>query len=180
MPGLRRIDRVLDPDIPARVGELTTAEARALRDDCREEEARLSYLRRLLHARLDIASAEVGRRGGDEEALLGRLPQILSERTSGHRHNRSVRVYQPADDGPRRRKDDRVLDEPSLSRLPELDDDQLESLIADLTDSEQEVSSQRAKVLEHLDLLQEELVARYRDGRASIGEVLTGGAGAED
>lgn len=173
MVGKRRIDRVLDPELPSRVGELATADVRALRDDCREEESRLSYLRRLLHARLDIAGAEAARRGGDAEELLGRLPQILSEHSGRSRDARSLRVYQPSGDEPQRREEDHLVDDAALARLPELGDEELEGLVQRLSAYEREISSQRAKVLEHLDLLQDELVGRYRDGRASVSEVLS-------
>lgn len=174
MAGQRRIDRVLDPELPGRVSALDTADVRQLRDDCRGEESRLSYLRRVLHARLDIARAEVARRGGDDDGLLGRLPQILSAHSGGDaREARALGVYQPEDQAPQRRKEDRELDDPALSRLPELDNEELEAVIGRLAASEREVSAQRAQVLEHLDLLQQELVGRYRDGRASISDVLT-------
>lgn len=173
MTGKRRFDRVTDPGLPGRLGTLGTDEVRTLRDESREEEARLSYVRRVLHGRIDIARAEVQRRGGTGQELLGRLPEILSGSGGGAGHARSLRVYQPNDDEPRRRREDQLTDESSLSRLPQMSDDELAAFVERLAVTEREVSDHRAKVLAHLDLLQDELVARYRDGRASIDEVLS-------
>ncbi|MDQ4093290.1 MAG: aerial mycelium formation protein, partial [Actinomycetota bacterium] len=52
--GRQRIDRVLHPGYVAGLSELALAEVRARRDDAAQEETDLSYLRRLLHARIDI------------------------------------------------------------------------------------------------------------------------------
>ena len=69
--GRRRIDRVLDPAYMQGVAYRTLEEVRALRDETAQEETDLSYLRRLLHGRIDIVHAEraqghgrLGRRGG--------------------------------------------------------------------------------------------------------------------
>ncbi|HWR48122.1 MAG TPA: aerial mycelium formation protein, partial [Pseudonocardiaceae bacterium] len=60
--GRRRIDRVLDPGYVAGLAELGLGEVRTRRDDAAQEETDLSYLRRLLHARIDIVRAEQRRR----------------------------------------------------------------------------------------------------------------------
>lgn len=176
MSGNRRLDRVTDPELPGSLGTLGTDEVRTLRDEGRGEEARLSYVRRLLHGRIDIARAEVARRGGDDRALLARLPEILTShggQTGGPGDARSLRVYHPDEGQPRRRRDDHLPDEAALSRLPQMSDEELAGFVERLAATEREVSDQRAKVLAHLDLLQAELVARYRDGRATIDEVLS-------
>ena len=56
--GRRRIDRVLGAGFSTGLGELGLAEVRARRDDAAQEETDLSYLRRLLHARIDLVRAE--------------------------------------------------------------------------------------------------------------------------
>ena len=173
MAGKRRIDRVLDSELGGKAPQLDTAAVRALRDDCREEESRLSYLRRLLHARLDIAKAEVTRRGGDGQDLLARLPEILAEHGGGGGQPRALGVYTPDEQIPARRHEDRVLDDSDLSRLPELEEGALEDLLRRLAEVERDVSEQRSQVLDNLETLQGELVSRYQDGRANIDEVLS-------
>jgi hypothetical protein len=66
----RRIDRVTAPDFLDELEGRQPNEVRAMRDDCQAEEARLSYERRLLQGKLDIARAEAARRGTGEELGL--------------------------------------------------------------------------------------------------------------
>ena len=173
--GQRRIDRVTDPDLAARIPDLDTGEVRVLRDECRDEESRLSYTRRVLQARADIVRAEVERRSGEgrsSEELLRDLPKILADQPSARRDARSLGVYEP-DSGQGRREEDLLIADAALSRLPELDEDELRDLATRVADGERRISDQRAVVLRHLDALQGELVARYRDGRADIGDILS-------
>src|ERR1700743_2053683 len=69
--GRRRIDRVLDPAFTEGIAERPLADVRLLRDEAAQEETDLSYLRRLLHARIDIVKAEQQRRAsGDDTAVV--------------------------------------------------------------------------------------------------------------
>ncbi len=145
-----------------------------MRDECREEEARLSYARRLLHGQLDIAKAELGRRdSGEVQSLMEDLGDILADRPRGT-SSRSVGnagIYTPS--GPiGRRRGDAVLEEMPLGRLPDLSDAELVSVVRRLADEEAAISSMRQKVLENLDTLQAELIGRYREGAASVDQVL--------
>ncbi|QBI20251.1 aerial mycelium formation protein [Egibacter rhizosphaerae] len=170
--GRRRIDRVTDPSLPNQIPELPTGRVRQLRDECREEEARLSYTRRLLHGRLDIARAEALRRSGDDDDILARLPEILAGDENSRGAARALGFYEPGErEG--RRVEDRVLDDSALAQLPEFDERGLAEFLAEIEEVERRVSEQRRVVLDHLDRLQAELVARYRDGRAHIGEVVS-------
>ncbi|MGI9017595.1 MAG: hypothetical protein ACR2HR_10920 [Euzebya sp.] len=173
-PFRRRIDRVISDDFLDSLASRTPAEVRSMRDDCREEEARLSYARRLLHGQLDIAKAELHRRGsGTESSLVTTLSQILADQPSGGpvRSVGNAEIYSPS--GPLgRRRGDRVLDEVPLSRLPDLTDDELVTVVTRLAQEEEAISAMRRTVLDHLDRLQSELIARYRDGAASVHEVV--------
>ncbi len=63
----RRIDRVTAPDYLDGLADRTAAaEIRAMRDDCRSEETRLSYARRVLQGQLDIARVGALPTGGAE------------------------------------------------------------------------------------------------------------------
>lgn len=172
--GKRRIDRIADPDLPDRIASLPVDQLRALRDDCREEEARLGYLRRIVQGQLDVARAERERRagagGGD---LLDVLPSVLADAPAAHPADaRALSLYDPGDE-PARRRDDLTGDDVVLARLPDMPDDELAALIERLAARERRLSDQRRLVLERLDALQAELVTRYRDGRAAVEEVLT-------
>src|ERR1051325_8165902 len=73
--GHRRIDRVLSEGYLDGLGELPIAEVRVLRQEAEQEEADLSYLRRLLQGRVDIIQAELARRRGE----LGESASIIEQ-----------------------------------------------------------------------------------------------------
>ena len=78
--GNRRIDKVLAEDYLAGLSELPMPEVRSLRDEAGQEEADLSYLRRLLQGRIDIVGAAMTRPTGSGEGhLVEDLPRILAE-----------------------------------------------------------------------------------------------------
>lgn len=171
-PTRRRIDRITAPDFLGGIGELDPAELRAMRDDCGQEEARFSYNRRLLQARIDIISAELERRRGNStETLIEALPRILADSSrpvQGIGDARNTPVYEPGETG--RRSDDRLATDALLSRLPDLTDMELESELEELREEEKRVSELRRAVLANFDALQAELVRRYRDG--GVGEIV--------
>ena len=71
-----------------------------------------------------------------------------------------------------RRPIDRVLGDDFLTHLPDIDDDELESIQLMLTETEGNVSEQRRSVYEVLETLTGEVARRYRDGIVSIPDVL--------
>ena len=81
--GRRRIDRVLAPDYTEGVEQRPLVEVRELRDEAAQEETDLSYLRRLLHARIDIVRAEQERRSSGGSAVVEQLATILSRTLLG-------------------------------------------------------------------------------------------------
>jgi hypothetical protein len=173
--GRRRIDRVTAPDLLADVDSLPAAVLRALRDECREEEARLSYARRVAQGQLDIARTELRRRDAGTagtQSLVEQLATILADEPSGaNREARTVGFYAPTDDPARRDGDDASL--PALGQLPDLDVERIETFIGRLEAEELRLSELRRVVLDHLDGLQSELVRRYREGDADLATILS-------
>ena len=170
----RRIDRLTAPDYLHGLEDRPVNEVRAMRDECRDEEGRLSYARRVLQGQLDVARSEAARRSGGEESgsLLAQLPKILADPPSDSpRDVRPITFRIPGVSG--KRIGD--LDAPgvALSQLPDLSDAELASLIGRLSEQEQQISQQRRIVLDHLDRLQVELVRRYRNGEIAIDELVT-------
>ncbi len=174
-PQRRRIDRVAAPDLLEGLPGRPLEEVRALRDEAREEESRLSFHRRLVQARLDIVRAAITRReAGDDTAdtrLLGDLPEVLADEPppSPRVELRATPMHAPDDAG---RRGDDVLADPSLGRLPDLDVDALHALADRLADEERKVSALRARVIEALDGLQGELVRRYAQDPAAVEQAL--------
>lgn len=68
--GRRRIDRVLDPAFTAGLPERSIEDLRASRDEAAQEETDLSYLRRLLHTRLDFLRTEQRRRASGSAPVV--------------------------------------------------------------------------------------------------------------
>jgi hypothetical protein len=170
----RRIDRVTSEDYLANISAADVPTIRSMRDDCREEEARLSFARRVLHGQLDIVRAEQRRRGGDgDEGLVGDLSEILADDPAPRsREARSAPMYIPEDGGYGQRSHDTLVDDAQLGQVPDLSDEELVALSERLQEKEAHISSLRRVVLEHLDGLQDELIARYRDGNVDVDEVV--------
>lgn len=173
-PIRRRIDRVTSEDLLDGLAERSPDEVRAMRDECREEEARLSYARRLLQGQLDVARAELARRdAGSGGSLVAALGGILADpQVNGP--SRSVAnsdVYDPSGDAGHRIGDG-VLDQIPLGTLPEMDDDALVAAVTAIAEEERTVSALRRVVLDHLDRLQGALITRYRDGETSADDVV--------
>jgi hypothetical protein len=161
-----RLQRVTAPDYLAALAGADAARIRVMRDECRAEERRLSYVRRVLQGHLDLALAEVARRRGEQTAsLVTRVAEALTGPTGAVRPARAVGLYEPSEGA-----DDVALDVES-ARLPDLDDAALAAHVERLHQRERALSDQRGVLLAHLDRLQEALVASYRDGDAAIDDV---------
>ena len=67
------------------------------------------------------------------------------------------------------------FDDGFLTHLPTLGDEELEEIEETLTEAEREISDQRRAVYDALELILEELTRRYRDGLATVDELLQQG-----
>jgi hypothetical protein len=172
--GRRRIDRVLDPDYVAGLAELELAEVRARRDDAAQEETDLSYLRRLLHARIDIVRAEQRRRreggGAPVVAELGRILAVnaVGPATGSGRHQR----LQPSRAAAHRRQVEALVADADLSDVGALSGEQLEGALAAYATEEESVSARRREVQHVVDIFNAEIGSRYASGTASVDELL--------
>lgn len=168
-PTRRRLDRITAEGYLDGLDALALDQVRARRDECAAEESQLSYLRRMLQARLDIVRAEQQRRRGDAQAssLVDALPQLLADTTPATpREARAMRIDPP--EHQMRRREDRLAVDGTLARLPDLSDAELGEVAEQLRQEEARVSQVRALVQRHLDRLQETLVARYRVGEGDL------------
>jgi hypothetical protein len=174
--GKRRIDRVLADDFLSGIGERSLDELRAMRADAEQEETDLSYLRRLLQGRLDILQAEADRRAGRGPggSLLEALPGILADDggpAAPHGMGRHVTVEPSRVDSHRRYVEALVADT-DLSNPGGHDDAALARLVDVLEREEAEVSGRRRAVQAVMDACTAELTRRYRDGDASVEDLL--------
>jgi hypothetical protein len=136
---------VSEASFTADLDNLALDELRERRRVCDDLNSELSYYRRLLHGRLDLLGFELRRRSGEEtRSLIEALPEILAD--SGEPHRESMPKNLPIelpDMGERRRAIDRALDDDFLAHLHDA-----------------------------LTAILEELTRRYRDGSATVDELL--------
>ena len=174
----RRLDHILDAGYLADLRSRSTDEVRSMRAETREEEALLSYERRMLHGRLAILTKELERRARGEDAgtLLELLPSILSGDEQRGPSRGSLPLNDPNLDfaHPHRRVTKLVSDD-TIANLPSLDEAEIRRIIGELEGAEHEVSAQRRPLLDVLDSLNEELARRYQTGEADPSDVLAGG-----
>lgn len=179
--GRRRIDRVLEGSYVHDLGTLELAGLRDRRDEASQEETDLSYLRRLLHARIDIVLAEQHRRAsGARDTILDQLASILAENavapaTGQGRYQR----LEPSRAGVYRSEAESLAGNADLSDVTALGDDALADALRTYRAQEESVSARRREVQEVVDTLNAELARRYASGSASVDELIGRQRGAE-
>lgn len=172
MPGgRRRIDRVLGDGFLTGLQTLDLPEVRSLRHEAEQEEADLSYIRRLLHGRLDLVRAELGRRENPdqpEEPFIARLARILADpqRGEGPTVQASARMMtvQPSRIAEHRRRVEQVVADVGLSDVEARTVEELTDAIRRLEEFEENVSFNRRAVQHVVDALSAEVGRRYREG----------------
>lgn len=120
-------------------------ELRAYRQELITEEARVSYWRRLVQARLDVAV--------DDEASLERLRTLLTDQQQQSRRLAVQPVETHLDLPP----------VPDLAVLWQREAGADGEVLSRLADAEHELSAYRRSLHERLDAATGELIARYRD-----------------
>lgn len=164
-------------DVPVRhLGELRLPELRALRREARQEEADLSYVRRLLQGRIDILRAELAQRADAADAtaepLVDRLSEILADGPSAHRSSaRHVTLGTPHAEEYRRLAED-MLGEVALSDLAARTDGELRAARLRLGAYERHVSGRRRRLQRTADDCGAEIARRYREGEAQVDDLL--------
>jgi hypothetical protein len=173
--GKRRIDRVLDPRFVADVDRLELDDLRRRRGEAEAEEEGISYLRRVLQGRIDILRAELLRRNNGAErdmaGLVAGLPRILSD--AGPSSFTAIpKIRMPLPNGKHRRRLELLVSDETVARLPELHVAELTRAVELLSREEELVSAGRRAVQRVVDVLRGELARRYRDGTASVAQLL--------
>jgi Mg2+ and Co2+ transporter CorA len=164
----RREDRIFDANYLDGIPSASMAELRAMRDECAAFEVELSYARRLLQGKLDIIRHALERRldgGGSRiEALIVKLPSILSDEGPHGTGQRFQRVLLPKAAENQRRRVERLASETTLASIDELSSNELNEIVERLARAEEETSTERRRVQRILDSIHAELVRRYREG----------------
>jgi hypothetical protein len=172
--GRRRIDRVLGPGFLAGLAARPLEDVRSLRDEAAQEETDLSYLRRLLHARIDIVRAERRRRAvGGPPVAVGDLPAILADNAIGPASGSGrFQRLEPSRAESHRRYVEALVADVDLSDVGTLTDADLAEVLAAYIDEEQAISQRRRQVQAVVDALNAEIAGRYRAGTASVDDLL--------
>ncbi|MBK1784839.1 RsiG family protein [Prauserella cavernicola] len=172
--GRRRIDRVLAPGYVLDVDTLPMDTLRERRDEAAQEETDLSYLRRLLHARIDIVKAEQQRRtSGGSASIVDQLATILADNalgpaTGSGRHQ----SLEPSRAGEYRRRAEALVGNADLSDVSALSEEQLTQTLDSFREQEESVSQRRREVQNVVDGFNAEIARRYASGTASVDELL--------
>ncbi|WP_328605183.1 aerial mycelium formation protein [Amycolatopsis sp. NBC_00345] len=179
--GRRRIDRVLAPGYSTGLGDLPLPVLRERRDEAAQEETDLSYLRRLLHARIDIVRAEQQRRSSGGESIVDQLATILADNAIGPamgsgRHQ----GLEPSRAGEHRRHAEALIGDTDLTDVGSLSESKLASALDTYATEETSVSTFRRQVQGVMDTLNAEIAARYQRGAATVDELLDSERGRSD
>ncbi|MEV6317593.1 ABC transporter substrate-binding protein [Streptomyces sp. NPDC051776] len=150
---------------------LRLPELRSLRRQSQQEEADLSYVRRLLQGRIDILRAEQARRAAPEAPVVDRLHEILADGPSSGRSARHVTLGTPHSEKYRQLAED-MLSEVELSDLESRTDEELLGAMGRLVRCEQQVSRRRQQLQRTADGCSAEIARRYRDGEAQVDDLL--------
>lgn len=172
--GHRRIDRVLEEGFHADLESLDFDELRARRREAEQEEADLSYVRRMLQGRMDILRAELLRRGGgSQQNVVDHLSEILTDSSarSDHGSGRFLTV-EPSRVADHRRAVEQVIADLGISDVEGHSDDEVRAALARVEEFEHNVSEDRRAVQKVMDVLTAEVTRRYRTGAASVEDLL--------
>lgn len=155
--------------------ELSLDELRALRSQLQNDDDALSYVRRLVQARLDLVGAErASRESGADLNVAQDLPSILGRHLTGGggAAPRPPRPTEDASEHPLAIELDELCSRLGANHMTELSDTELDALSAALQSFEHARSHERRELFSRLDALSAELVHRYRDGEASVDGLL--------
>ena len=180
--GRRALDHVLAPEFLDGLAEVSLEDLRERRNVAEQEEADLSYARRLVQGRLDLLGAETQRRDGvdgdvdvpaarTDAELVASLTDILADRRSDHGSGRYTSV-EPSRVGEHRRRAEAAVSDPRMSDVAVMDRDQLAAARDRLVELEQELSTDRHRVQVVMDACTDEISRRYREGVVDVDEVL--------
>jgi hypothetical protein len=140
------------------LAQLPLQELRARRAALQADDDAVSYVRRLVQARIDLVATEVDRRAGVHHEITRELPVILGSHLTGG-PARPPRPAEDASDHPLALELEELSARLGVDDLPALDDEQLRS-------------AERRALFARIDELSAELVRRYREGEADIDGLL--------
>lgn len=169
-----RLDRVLSPDYVRGLSGLALRQVRARRDEAAQEETDLSYVRRILHARIDIVRAEQRRRqqGGTGSVLVDLTRILAANALAPATGSGRFQTLEPSRAASHRRQVEGLVSDVDLSDVGSCTDEQLQLALEAYSAEEASVSRRRREVQQVVDTLNAEIGARYARGDASVDDLL--------
>jgi hypothetical protein len=150
---------ITDPEPSPHLNDLSLAELRAYRERLSGEEERVSYWRRLLHARIDLLEAESHSQG---HLSFEDLVKVLGETGSGQTRH-ALHHVRPADPLPELP----VLADMWVTEIDPHDIRAMTEALGRLHAAEKQLTGYRRALHERIDEATGELIMRYRDDPAS-------------
>lgn len=139
----------------AELAGIDLGQLRSYRRELEAEEDRVSYWRRLVHARIDVLEAESG---AGHQLSVEELVRVLGDTGSG-RSRRALVSFRPADPLP----DLPVLQDMWVTEVDPQDDGQVADALERLRTAEQQLTTYRRALHERIDEATRELILRYRE-----------------
>lgn len=167
-----RLDSIMLPEYVEALDSRPMGDLREMKRECDEEEAALSYARRLLQGKIDLISAELHARTGEVAgAGAADIAQALSGSGPGGFRGRFPRIMVP----PETRETREVLAllaDPVLMNLETVTNDELRSAVERLVEVEKQISELRSGIHGQTGLVESEIARRYASGEVTVDEVL--------
>lgn len=157
-PTVRR-RTITDPEPSPHLNDLSLADLRAYRERLSGEEERVSYWRRLVHARMDLLEAESRNEG---HLSFEDLVRALGETGSGQTRH-ALHHVRPADPLPELP----VLADMWVTEIDPHDAGAMAEALERLQAAESQLTGYRRALHERIDEATGELIMRYRDNPAS-------------
>lgn len=152
-----RLPEVDNP--PQHWSELTLDGLRSYRRRLSDEEEKVSYWRRLVHARIDVLEAEAHH---ERPLTIDELIRVLGDTGTG-RGRRALVSVQAADALPELP----ILEEMWVTELDPNDSDAVADALERLRTAERQLTEYRRVLHQQLDAATQELIDRYREDPAS-------------
>lgn len=145
---------ITDPVPSPHLADLTLAELRDYRRRLTEEEDRVSYWRRLAHARIDVLEAEASM---DGTLTLDQLVRVLGDTGAGATRTAlvSIRAAEPLPELP-------VLEEMWVTEVDPHDAEEVAAALEGIRSAERQLTDYRRALHERIDEATGELISRYR------------------
>ena len=156
------VERVLAEDYLGELPGKPIDDIRAMRNECRTIEDKVSYLRRRADGGSPIGLG----------TLIEQLPDILSDKGSSGGPGRLPTGVMPPDDESLTDELDAVAGPDVLGHLAGLSDDEVAELARRIGELERRVSESRRGLFGRIDALNGELARRYGTGEADVAALL--------